>query len=98
MEEREITLWDIPEGSRMFAASIGLGRYLELVEMFGGEMLYIPTLDQLHREARNREIRTTYRAVGNSEKRSRRIAALSRIYHLSDRQIRNIVRKEEEDR
>lgn len=81
----DLTVDDIPGGSRLFAQHVGLPSFLEIAGRFGGETIYIPSLDQLRREVRNRGIRAEYRETGE-------VNQLSRKYKLSERQIRNIVR------
>ena len=84
---RPLTLADLPEGCRPLAEFIGLTRFLELADTFGGEMIYIPNLTQLRVELRNRDIRAQYHGT------PREIRHLSRKYRLSERQIRNIIHK-----
>lgn len=86
-------LSDLPEGCRPLAAYIGLPLFLELTQVFGGEIFYIPNLAQMQeedsrRELRNREIRAAYHGS------AREIHQLSHKYKLSERQIRNIVRSD----
>lgn len=84
---RPITLNDLPEGSRMLAELLGLERFLVLAENYGGEMIYVPTLKHIRTEMRNNNIRAEYLTD------SPEIEKLSRKYRLSERQIRNIIRK-----
>lgn len=86
-EEYVLTLSDLPQGCRLFAEYLGLPRFMEIAEAFGGQVIYIPNLIQLRTEIRNRSIRAAYHG------KPREIRQLSRKYKLSERQIRNIVRK-----
>lgn len=87
MQERKLTLHDLPAGCRALASCIGMEAFLEVARQFGGETVYIPNLCQLRNSARNRDIRAAYH--GDAEE----VEDLSRKYRLSRRQIRNIVRK-----
>ena len=83
----ELTLKDLPEGCRSLAEFMGMDRFLEFASIFAGETFYVPNLTQLRIDLRNEDIRSQYR---NSE---HNVSQLSRKYRLSERQIRNIIRK-----
>ena len=85
-QNRPITMDDLPAGCRTLAAFLGLERFLEVAEVFGGEMIYIPNLNHVRARMRNRGIRAEYQSETED------IPHLSLKYRLSERQIRNIVR------
>ena len=78
---------DLPEGSRALAEFLGMELFIRLVMTFSGDTLYIPSVEKLRNCLRNRDIRDQFSG------RSQDIPRLSRQYHLSERQIRNIVRQ-----
>ena len=78
---------DLPEGSRALAEFLGMELFIKLVITFSGDTLYIPSVEKLRNCLRNRDIRDQF--SGRAD-----IPRLSRQYHLSERQIRNIVRQE----
>lgn len=84
---KPLTPDDLPAESRALAEFLGMELFLKLTEEFGGEMLYIPNLGRARRERRDRRIRARYTGAPAD------VPRLSREYRLSERQIRNIVRR-----
>lgn len=74
---------DIPEEYADLVDALGLPAFLTLVELCGGQSLYVPMPESLHRDGRDREIRARFDG-GNYR-------ALARQYRLSERQVRKIV-------
>ena len=82
-ELRAIRASDIPEEYQDLVEALGLNAFLALVRLCGGQNLYLPKLDSLEREGRDREIRARFDG-GNYR-------ALAARYGLSERQIRKIL-------
>ena len=80
---REIRLDDIPGEYRDIAEKLGLDVFLSLSELCGGQDLYVPKIESLRREGRDREIRARFDG-GNYR-------ILARQFRLSERQIRTII-------
>lgn len=81
---RAILPSDIPEEYRDIADSLGLAAFLRLAALRGGQEVYIPKLESLEREARDRDIRARFDG-GNYR-------ALAVRFQLSERQIRKILK------
>ena len=58
-------------------------KFLEIIRMYGGSNLYIPTYKSVVRSSRNREIAKRYNGINASQ--------LAREYGITVNQIRNIV-------
>ena len=82
-ELRAIRASDIPEEYQDLVEALGLNAFLALVRLCGGQNLYLPNLDSLEREGRDREIRARFNG-GNYR-------ALASQFRLSERQIRKII-------
>lgn len=78
-----IRMTDIPAEYRDIADELGLEVFLRLVSLCGGLSLYIPKLESLERDARDRDIRARFDG-GNYR-------ALAAQFRLSERQIRKII-------
>ena len=74
---------DIPESYSDVVEAIGQEKFLRLVRLCGGQSLYIPKIESLEREARDRDIRAHFDG-GNYKQ-------LTSQYRLSERQIQKIV-------
>ena len=74
---------DIPAEYADLVEVLGLDGFLTLVDLCGGQSLYIPKGETLRRDGRNREIRARFNG-GNYR-------ALASQFRLSERQIRKIV-------
>lgn len=77
-----ITIDDIPESTRDIAQAIGIKYYIKIVNLAGGERIYIPVKKALEKEVRNRLIKEKYKGD---------IKALAREFKISETQIRNIL-------
>ena len=71
------------EHLEMLYEIVGDEKYLEIVRMYGGSNLYIPTYKATIRNSRNREIRKRYNGVNESQ--------LAFEYGMSVNDLRNIV-------
>ena len=78
-----VRLEDIPEEYRDIAGELGLEVFLRLARLCGGQSLYVPKMESLEREARDRDIRARFDG-GNYR-------ALGVQFRLSERQIRKII-------
>ena len=54
---------DVYEHLEMLYEIVGDEKYLEIIRMYGGSNLYIPTYKATIRNSRNREIRKRYNGV-----------------------------------
>ena len=82
-ELRTVRVSDIPEEYQDIVERLGLEVFLTLVDLCGGQDLYIPKLESLERSGRDREIRARFDG-GNYR-------ALAAQFRLSERQIRKII-------
>lgn len=82
-ESSGISMEDIPEEYRDIAEVIGLNAFVQLSYLCGGQNLYVPMLNSLKREGRDREIRARFDG-GNYR-------TLAVQFRLSERQIRKII-------
>ena len=74
---------DIPAEYADLVEVLGLDGFLTLVDLCGGQSLYIPKGETLRRDGRDREIRARFNG-GNYR-------ALASQFRLSERQIRKII-------
>lgn len=74
---------DVPAEYQDLVAALGFEGFLTLVELCGGQSLYIPMRESLRRDSRDREIRARFNG-GNYR-------ALAAQFRLSERQIRKII-------
>lgn len=81
---RSVPMSDIPEEYRDLVDTLGLEAFLALVDLCGGQLLYIPKRESLERNARDRDIRARFTG-GNYR-------ALATQFRLSERQIRKIIK------
>ena len=79
----KIRVEDIPEEYRDIVDDLGLENFLKLCRLCGGQDLYVPKIESLMREGRNRDIRARFDG-GNYR-------ILARQFRLSERQIRTII-------
>lgn len=79
----KIRVEDIPEEYRDIVDDFGLENFLKLCRLCGGQDLYVPKIESLMREGRNRDIRARFDG-GNYR-------ILARQFRLSERQIRTII-------
>lgn len=80
---RAIRRSDIPEEYQDIYDALGGEAFLKLVRLCGGTSLYLPKLESLQREGRDREIRALFNG-GNYR-------ALAARFRLSERQVRKIL-------
>lgn len=64
---------------------IGAEAYIKLIIMMNGSDLYIPSINALTRESRNKKIKSEFNGYNYKE--------LARKYRLTTRTIRDIVKK-----
>lgn len=76
---------DLQEGWAELVEVIGLEKFLELCRLYHGDFVYIPTIQSVQREARNRMIHADYRHLTEKE--------LSKKYGLTTNQIRYILKR-----
>ncbi len=77
-----ITEDDLPDTYKQIAF-IGIDNIVKIAELFGGTWQYMPKLDSILKEARDREIKDEFNGYNYDE--------LARKYNLSSQWIRNIV-------
>ncbi len=75
---------DVYEHLELLYEIVGEEKYLEIVKMYGGANLYIPTYKATIRNSRNREIRKKYNGINTS--------LLAMQYGMSVNNVRNIVK------
>ena len=80
---RAIRPEDIPAEFHDIVDMLGLEAFLRLATLCGGQSLYIPKLDSLERDGRDREIRARFDGG--------QYRALAAQFRLSERQIRKIL-------
>ena len=78
-----IRIEDIPKEYRDIVENLGMDSFLKLTRLCGGQNLYVPKMETLEREGRDREIRSLFNG-GNYR-------ALAIQFRLSERQIRKII-------
>ena len=83
MGEWEIRLEDLTGAQRDVADLIGLDNYRKLVNVYAGELIYIPKADSFDRLVRNQKIVDEFDGSNTAE--------LARKYHLTPVTIRRIV-------
>lgn len=62
---------------------VGEGKFIEIIRMYGGDVVYFPTYKSVIRASRNRDISKRYNGVNASQ--------LAREYGVSSNQIKRIV-------
>lgn len=82
-ELRAIRMEDIPPEQRDLAEELGMDSYIKLVRLCGGQNLYVPKLESIQRDGRDREIRARFNG-GNYR-------ILAAQFRLSERQVRKII-------
>lgn len=76
---------DIYEHLELLYEIVGEEKYLEIVKMYGGSNLYIPTYKATIRNSRNREIKKKYNGVNANY--------LAYEYGMSVNNIKNIIKE-----
>ena len=77
-----INIDDVPENLHNIVDIIGEDKFIEIVKLYGGDNIYIPTYKNLFRTSRNKEIISKFNGANASH--------LGRQYNLSANQIRRI--------
>lgn len=80
----EIKKEDVSEILRPMVEIVGMEDFIEIVKVYGGDTLYIPTYKSLKIQERNRKINMAYDGFNAKE--------LSQVYELSVSQIHRIAR------
>ena len=75
---------DVYEHLELLYEIVGEEKYLEIVRMYGGANLYIPTYKATIRNSRNREIKRKYNGIN--------AGLLAMQYGMSVNNVRNIVK------
>lgn len=83
--EFQITPDQVSEETRWLCDIVGMNKFLEIVDMAGGQYVYIPKRATLEKELRHRAIRQEFDG-GNLRK-------LARKYDVSERHIRTILKE-----
>lgn len=81
----DIAADELPPDMQEIARDQGIDFVKYLVEVFGGEMLYVPTLKKVEKRIRNQKIVTEYNGKNCS--------SLAVRYGMSRRQIEKVVRE-----
>ena len=81
----EIEFEELPPDMQESARDQGIDFVRYLVEIFGGAMLYVPTLKNVEKRIRNRNIITEYDGQNGS--------SLAVRYGMSRRQVEKVVRE-----
>ena len=79
----KVEAYDVIENLSLIYEIVGEEKFLEIIRMYGGNNLYIPTYKSVVRSSRNREIAKRYNGINASQ--------LAREYGITVNQIRNIV-------
>lgn len=79
----KVEAYDVIENLSLMYEIVGEEKFLEIIRMYGGNNLYIPTYKSVVRSSRNREIAKRYNGINASQ--------LAREYGITVNQIRNIV-------
>lgn len=83
-----VTAADIPESMRDVAEKIGVPALIELMQVVGGQYVYIPQLQSAVRMARNRAILREYTGCN--------VAEIARNHGVSKWLVRQVVSQEPE--
>ena len=73
---------DIPSRYKELVDNIGLDGFRYLVQIYGGTLFYVPTIDMVNRLYRNRKIRESFRGDYNET---------AKKFGMSRTQIYNII-------
>ena len=82
--DSNIKLDDIPQELVGVANFMGIDKFIEFCNEYGGIAIYFPSKKTLFRNSRNREIINRYNG--------KNIKDLARAFEISEVQIRNIIR------
>ena len=81
----KVEAYDVIENLSLMYEIVGEEKFLEIIRMYGGNNLYIPTYKSVIRSSRNRDIVNRYNGFNGTQ--------LAREYGISVNQVRNIVNK-----
>ncbi len=81
----KIEAYDVIENLSLMYEIVGEEKFLEIIRMYGGNNLYIPTYKSVIRSSRNRDIVNRYNGFNGTQ--------LAREYGISVNQVRNIINK-----
>lgn len=86
MRDLDIKIGDIPQQHQEFASLVGIDKFIEVCNLFGGASVYIPTIKTLTNHCRKDDIQEMYHQ-GMS------ISEIARECKLSNNYIRYILKK-----
>ena len=81
----KVEAYDVIENLSLMYEIVGEEKFLEVIRMYGGNNLYIPTYKSVIRSSRNRDIVNRYNGFNGTQ--------LAREYGISVNQVRNIINK-----
>lgn len=81
----KVEAYDVIENLSLMYEIVGEEKFLEIIRMYGGNNLYIPTYKSVIRSSRNRDIVNRYNGFNGTQ--------LARAYGISVNQVRNIINK-----
>ena len=81
----KIKAYYVIENLALMYEIVGEEKFLEIIRMYGGNNLYIPTYKSVIRSSRNRDIVNRYNGFNGTQ--------LAREYGISVNQVRNIINK-----
>lgn len=80
----KVKMEDIPERYDDMVDAVGIDGFLDLVQLYGGSIVYLPTVKSLLKSSRDRMIRDEFK--GDYDK-------IARKYGMSRSQVYNIINK-----
>ena len=81
----KVEAYDVIENLSLMYEIVGEEKFLEIIRMYGGNNLFIPTYKSVIRSSRNRDIVNRYNGFNGTQ--------LAREYGISVNQVRNIINK-----
>ena len=81
----KVEAYDVIENLSLMYEIVGEEKFLEIIKMYGGNNLYIPTYKSVIRSSRNRDIVNRYNGFNGTQ--------LAWEYGISVNQVRNIINK-----
>ena len=86
MNPEDVIIGDLPEVYQQLAGLVGIENMLKIAKVFGGgESIYFPKLEAIHRPARDKKIIEDFNGYNFRQ--------LAKKYKLSEMRIRAIVRE-----
>ncbi|MBQ7492360.1 MAG: DNA-binding protein [Clostridia bacterium] len=80
----QLTPEQVPEDMRWLCEIVGMQHFLEIIDMAGGEFIYLPKRETLEKPLRHEAIRREYDGTNARQ--------LSRKYGITERHVRTIVK------